>query len=120
MSKAVRHFLDINELPPKELQNMLALSVAMKAKLKAHETVKKPLVANPKRPICRRSLLVRKLRMQIQPAVAIPQRRQKNHSGEIVRQTLKNPIADIAGQAFDAGNVRQVGFERVRRQEFGR
>ena len=25
MSKSVRHFLDINELPPKELRNMLAL-----------------------------------------------------------------------------------------------
>jgi hypothetical protein len=37
MSKSVRHFLDISELPPKELRNMLAASVAMKAKLKAHE-----------------------------------------------------------------------------------
>ena len=37
MSKALRHFLDINELPTKELRNMLAASVAMKAKLKAHE-----------------------------------------------------------------------------------
>ena len=35
MSKALRHFLDINELPTKELRNMLAASVAMKAKLKA-------------------------------------------------------------------------------------
>ena len=38
MSKALRHFLDISELPTKELRNMLAASVAMKAKLKAHET----------------------------------------------------------------------------------
>ena len=37
MSKAPRHFLDLNELPTKELRNMLAASVAMKAKLKAHE-----------------------------------------------------------------------------------
>ena len=37
MSKPLRHFLDISELPPKELRNMLAASVAMKAKLKAHE-----------------------------------------------------------------------------------
>ena len=37
MSKALRHFLDLNELPTKELRNMLAASVAMKAKLKAHE-----------------------------------------------------------------------------------
>jgi ornithine carbamoyltransferase len=43
MSKSLRHFLDISELPPKELRNMLALSVAMKAKLKAHEANKKPL-----------------------------------------------------------------------------
>ena len=35
MSKSLRHFLDLNELPTKELRNMLALSVAMKAKLKA-------------------------------------------------------------------------------------
>ena len=45
MSKAVRHFLDINELPLTELQNMLSASVAMKAKLKAHEKPKKPLEA---------------------------------------------------------------------------
>ena len=37
MSKSVRHFLDINELPPDELRNMLALGADMKAKLKAHE-----------------------------------------------------------------------------------
>ncbi len=43
MSKAVRHFLDINELPLTELQNMLAASAAMKAKLKAHEKPEKPL-----------------------------------------------------------------------------
>src|SRR5215203_1541036 len=38
MSKALRHFLDLSELPTKELRNMLTLSVAMKAKLKAHKT----------------------------------------------------------------------------------
>src|SRR5256885_2179341 len=43
MSKSVRHFLDISELPPKELRNMLAAGVAMKAKLKAHEKNRKPL-----------------------------------------------------------------------------
>ncbi len=43
MSKSVRHFLDISELPPAELRNMLAASIAMKAKLKAHEKVEKPL-----------------------------------------------------------------------------
>src|SRR5437773_113139 len=47
MSKSVRHFLDINELPQSELRNMLALSATMKAKLKAQEkldeTGKKPL-----------------------------------------------------------------------------
>ena len=43
MSKSLRHFLDISELPPKELHNMLAASVAMKAKLKAHEKGDKPL-----------------------------------------------------------------------------
>ena len=37
MSKSVRHFLDISELPPKELRNMLAAGVAMKAKLKAQK-----------------------------------------------------------------------------------
>ena len=35
MSKALRHFLDLSELPTKELRNMLDASVAMKAKLKA-------------------------------------------------------------------------------------
>src|SRR5260370_29465816 len=43
MSKALRHFLDLNEIPTKELRNMLALSVAMKAKLKGHAKPKKPL-----------------------------------------------------------------------------
>src|SRR5947208_9312936 len=47
MSKSVRHFLDISELPPMELRNMLALGADMKAKLKAQEkldeTGKKPL-----------------------------------------------------------------------------
>ena len=38
-----RHFLDISELPTAELRSMLALSSAMKAKLKAHEKAKKPL-----------------------------------------------------------------------------
>ena len=38
MSKALRHFLDISELPTRELRNMLAAGVAMKARLKAHET----------------------------------------------------------------------------------
>ena len=33
MSKSVRHFLDISELPPGELRNMLALGADMKAKL---------------------------------------------------------------------------------------
>ncbi len=37
MSQALRHFLDLNELPTKELRNMLAASVAMKAKLKAQK-----------------------------------------------------------------------------------
>jgi len=35
MSKALRHFLDLNEIPTKELRNMLAASLAMKATLKA-------------------------------------------------------------------------------------
>src|SRR5205807_10403403 len=43
MSKALRHFLDLSEVPTKELRNMLALSVAMKAKLKAHTRPVKPL-----------------------------------------------------------------------------
>jgi ornithine carbamoyltransferase len=37
MSKALRHFLDLNEIPTKELRNMLELSLAMKAKLKAQK-----------------------------------------------------------------------------------
>ena len=32
MSKSLRHFLDISELPTKELRNMLAAGAAMKAK----------------------------------------------------------------------------------------
>ena len=43
MSKSVRHFLDISELPPSELRNMLTLSADIKAKLKAHDRGKKPL-----------------------------------------------------------------------------
>ena len=43
MSKTLRHFLDISELPLTELRNMLAASAAMKAKLKAHEGATKPL-----------------------------------------------------------------------------
>ena len=43
MSKPVRHFLDISELPLQELRNMLTASSAMKAKLKAHEKNQKPL-----------------------------------------------------------------------------
>src|ERR1700751_5869190 len=38
-----RNFLDISELPLSELQSMLAASNAMKAKLKAHQTGRKPL-----------------------------------------------------------------------------
>ena len=40
MSKALRHFLDINELPLSELKSMLDASSAMKAKQKAHQPVK--------------------------------------------------------------------------------
>jgi ornithine carbamoyltransferase len=43
MTQALRHFLDLSELPTKELRNMLALSVAMKAKLKAHAKPVRPL-----------------------------------------------------------------------------
>ena len=47
MSKALRHFLDLNEIPTKELRNILAASVAMKAKLKVQkaggEKLTKPL-----------------------------------------------------------------------------
>ena len=43
MSKALRHFLDLNEIPTKELRNILSISVAMKAKLKAGAKSKKPL-----------------------------------------------------------------------------
>src|SRR4051812_24560595 len=43
MNKALRHFLDLNELPTTELRNMLAASLAMKAKLKAHAQPKRPL-----------------------------------------------------------------------------
>src|ERR1700686_5516514 len=38
MSKALRHFLDLNELPTRELRDVLALSGAMKAKLKAYKS----------------------------------------------------------------------------------
>jgi ornithine carbamoyltransferase len=43
MSTSPRHFLDINALPLRELRTMLAAGAAMKAKLKAHESDKKPL-----------------------------------------------------------------------------
>jgi ornithine carbamoyltransferase len=38
MSKALRHFLDLNELPLAELREVLAASLAMKAKLKAQQS----------------------------------------------------------------------------------
>jgi len=38
MSRALRHFLDLNELPLKELRDVLAASLAMKAKLKAQKS----------------------------------------------------------------------------------
>jgi ornithine carbamoyltransferase len=38
MSKALRHFLDLNELPLAELQEVIAASLAMKAKLKAQQS----------------------------------------------------------------------------------
>ena len=38
MSKALRHFLDLNELPLPELREVLAASLAMKAKLKAQQS----------------------------------------------------------------------------------
>ena len=47
MSKALRHFLDLNELPTRELRAMLEVSVAMKARLKAL----KALGEKPKRPL---------------------------------------------------------------------
>ena len=43
MSKALRHFLDLSELPTKELRSMLDASVAMKAKQKQHAKAAKPL-----------------------------------------------------------------------------
>jgi len=45
MSKSPRHFLDISEMPLGELRNIMDASRAMKARLKAHENVKKPLEA---------------------------------------------------------------------------
>ena len=38
MSKALRHFLDLNELPLDELRDVLTASRAMKAKLKAQKS----------------------------------------------------------------------------------
>jgi ornithine carbamoyltransferase len=43
MSKPPRHFLDLSELPSKELRSMLDAGAAMKAKLKAHATRDRPL-----------------------------------------------------------------------------
>jgi ornithine carbamoyltransferase len=43
MSTTPRHFLDLSELPSKELRTMLDAGSAMKAKLKAHAPVAKPL-----------------------------------------------------------------------------
>src|SRR5215210_8663673 len=52
MNKALRHFLDLSELPTKELRNMLAASLAMKAKLKAHANPIKPLEGKTLAMIC--------------------------------------------------------------------
>jgi ornithine carbamoyltransferase len=38
MSKALRHFLDLNELPTAELREVICASLAMKAKLKAQQS----------------------------------------------------------------------------------
>jgi len=43
MSNALRHFLDLNEVPTKELRTILDAGVAMKAKRKAHAKPDKPL-----------------------------------------------------------------------------
>jgi ornithine carbamoyltransferase len=43
MSNSLRHFLDLSELPTKELRTMLAAGVAMKAKRKAQAKPDKPL-----------------------------------------------------------------------------
>ena len=43
MSTTPRHFLDLSELPTKELRTMLDAGAAMKAKLKAHAATAKPL-----------------------------------------------------------------------------
>ena len=43
MRKAPRHFLDLSDVPTKELRNILDASVAMKAKLKAHAKPARPL-----------------------------------------------------------------------------
>jgi ornithine carbamoyltransferase len=52
MSTSLRHFLDIDALPFAELRAMLSASAAMKAKLKAHETGKKPLAGKTLAMIC--------------------------------------------------------------------
>ena len=39
MSTAPRHFLDLSELPTKELRTMLDAGAAMKSKLKAQENI---------------------------------------------------------------------------------
>jgi ornithine carbamoyltransferase len=43
MNKPPRHFLDLNELPTKELRNMLDAGVAMKAKQKQDAKPPRPL-----------------------------------------------------------------------------
>lgn len=43
MTKALRHFLDLNLLPPTELRNILDAGRAIKAKLKANDKPDKPL-----------------------------------------------------------------------------
>jgi ornithine carbamoyltransferase len=52
MSKALRHFLDLNEIPTKQLREILSASVAMKAKLKAQ----KKLGAKPVKPLAGKTL----------------------------------------------------------------
>ena len=47
MTKAMRHFLDLNEIPTKELRNILSASIAMKAKLAAQ----KKLGTKPVKPL---------------------------------------------------------------------
>jgi ornithine carbamoyltransferase len=110
MSKILRHFLDLSELPTKELRNMLAASVAMKAKLKRHEKPERPLQGKTLAMIFEKP----SLRTRVSFSVAMTH---LGGSGLILRDEevglgKREPVQDVAPSKA-AGNAVYGGFQHA-------